>query len=315
MFNKHIKKILIILLVVLFSLTGCTTKKENQQKEFYRFTDSVGKEVVLKEKPERVAVLFSSLAQIWQIAGGEIAISVGDSVTRGFAKEDTILVNETAGLKIDFEALVGAKPDFVVVSADLSAQIEAAELMEQIGIPVARLKDECFEDYLSILNIMTDITGDKSAYQQYGLNLQKEIKNLLDEFHKVTHKEVKYLFIRAGSGFSSTKAKTAEDHFACVMLDELGASNIVDSNKALTENISVEYLLTNQPDVIIIAPQGNVDNAKAYIDELFASEGYKDLDAIKNGNYHFVSKELFNYKPNQNWLEAYKTLMNLLYEN
>ncbi len=309
------KKLLVSILVILFCITGCSIGKNEEKNEYYRFTDSVGKVVVLEQKPQKVAILFSSLAQIWQLAGGEISISVGDSITRGFAGDDTILVNETAGLKIDFEALVAAQPDFVVVSADLSAQVKAAELMEQLGIPVAQMRDECFEDYLNILNIFTDITGNKDAYQQYGIQLQNDIDTLLKDFKSAEHKEVKYLFIRSGSGFSSTKAKTAKDHFGCVMLDELGATNIVDSNKALTESISIEYLLTNQPDVIIIAPQGNEANSKAYITELFSLEGYSSLEAIRNGNFYFVSKELFNYKPNQKWLEAYKTLIDLLYEN
>lgn len=240
--NKLLKMILIFGLILMMG--GCQSQNPVDSKEYYRFVDSVGKEVVLTKQPQRVAVLFSSLAQIWQLAGGEIAISVGDSVSRGFAGEETILVNETAGLKLDFEALVAANPDFVIVSADLSAQKEAAELMESLQIPVAQFHDECFEDYLTILNIMTDITGKKEIYQQYGLQLQKDIQQLLQEVQQTDYPEVNYLFIRAGSGYSSTKAKTAKDHFACVMLDELKGKNIVDRNKALTESISIEYLLT-----------------------------------------------------------------------
>lgn len=309
------KKILLILFVLCMILSGCSKKEETvTETDYYTFTDSTGHEVVLEHKPEKVAVLFSSLAQIWSLAGGQTTVTVGDSISRGFVSEDAVLVNETAGLKIDFEALIAADPDFVVVSSDLSAQVEAADLMRGLGVPVAEFKDECFEDYLYILNIMTDITQNKDAYEEHGVKLEESINTLLADFNSKEHKEVSYLFIRAGSGFSSTKAKTADDHFACVMIDELGGKNIVEPGSALTESISVEYMLVSDPDIILIAPQGNVDNAKAYIDELFSSDGYRDVPAIADGRYVFLDKELFNYKPNQNWLKAYETLIDTLYE-
>ena len=58
---------------------------------------------------------------------------------------------------------------------------------------------------------------------------------------------------------------------------------------------------------------GNRDAAVSYIHDLFAQDGWRDLNAVKNGNYTFLDKELFHFKPNQNWAAAYTTLAQLLY--
>ena len=107
------KRILIILICLLL-LTGCAPVET--AGEGYTFTDDTGTAVTVPEKPEKVAVLLSSLADLWITAGGEVDITVGESVERGFARENVILVDAGAGKTIDLEGLIAAKPDFVLYS-------------------------------------------------------------------------------------------------------------------------------------------------------------------------------------------------------
>ena len=79
-------KIFLFLLCGLL-LIGCSKGDEaNKDNEsYYRFVDDAEFEIVLNEKPKKVAVLFSSFAEVWTISGGEIAITVQESVDLGFA--------------------------------------------------------------------------------------------------------------------------------------------------------------------------------------------------------------------------------------
>ena len=311
------KKLFALFLSALLIFCGCGTTENNHrgigEEGFpYTFTDSIGNEITLRKKPENTAVLFSSYAEIWKLSGGEIKISVGDSVKRGFADGSCILVNDGAGLKIDTEALLASQPDFVIVTADFRAQNDLCELLNGMGIPCAAFKEESFRDYLTILNIFTDINGNKELFTEYGENVRQEIENIKADLPS-TDKEIKYLFIRAGSGFSSTKRRTRENHFACKIMDEIGAKNIADGIGALSDSISLEEILENQPDLIVIVPQGDETASKKYVKELFSQDGWKDLNAVKDGKYYFVDKELFNYKPNRRWPESYRTLVKLVY--
>lgn len=308
-----------MVIAAILSLSACKgeTGPKNGFAEYYRFIDSTGKEIVLDSKPQKTAILFSSYAEIWSDCGGEIAVTVGDSVKRGFAPETAVLVNDGAGLKIDMEILLAEEPDFVVVTPDLSAQAEAVEVLSEMGIPTAAFREESMEDYLYILKIFSEILENKEVYEQKGIQVAEDIDSILDSVNsylkETKNDPVDYLLLRAGSGASSTKAKTAEDHLACAMLDTLGAHNIADEAGDLAEELSLESILISQPDVIFIVPQGDEEAARAYMDEVLSSEGWNALDAVMQDRVIFLDKELFGYKPNDRWAEGYKELCTVLY--
>ena len=283
----------------------------------YTFTDSTGQTITLEQRPTNVAVLFSSYADIWVTSGGNVNITVGDSIDRGFCPEGTLLVDSGAGLKIDTELLVSYEPDFVIGSADMAAQYEACQQLTGMGIPCAAFTVETFDDYLQMLKICTDITGNSQAYETAGLAVQEEITSLLADLDAYLQSETteptNVLFIRAGSSDSSTKAKTAKDHFVGVMLDELGTVNIADAAGDLSEGLSLESIVLNQPDVILIVTQGSEDAAISYVEDLFGKSGWRDLQAVAQDRYYFLPKDLFHYKPNARWAESYAYLMDLIY--
>lgn len=279
----------------------------------YTFTDSTGTRITLTEKPETVAVLFSSYAEIWTLAGGSVAVTVGESVERGFVPADVKLVDEGAGKTIDYELLLAAQPDFVIGSADIAAQAEVCQTLASRGIPCALFRVDTFEEYLSMLKICTDITGNPAAYETYGTAVQARIANLKNAVGELAADPKNILFIRAGSQYSATKAKRAPDNFVCTMLDELGSHNIADDAAILLDGLSLEHILLQNPDYIFLTTMGSEDAATQYIEDLFAQDGWKDLTAVKNGDYTFLPKELFHFKPNARWAEAYDLLAELLY--
>lgn len=318
---KKLLLISVILLTISLGFSSCGGKSatiSSTAADFspVSFTDSTGREVTLNSRPQNVAVLFSSYTEIWQIAGGEVKITVGDSIKRGFSAEGGVtLVDDSNGASIDIEQLIASKPDFVIGSADVAAQVEACEFCENAGIPSALFKVENIDDYLSMLKICTDITGSSEAYQKNGVEVATEIEHIKQTVAEYTAKKepIKILFVRAGSSAKSTKAKTAQENFAAEIIDELGTYNIAENAKVLLDGLSLEEIVAENPEYIFISIQGSEDAAKKHIQELFGSDGWKDLQAVKNSNYVFLPKDLFHYKPNARWAEAYKYAADILY--
>lgn len=302
-----------LLLALLLSGCGDQTAAPPQNDGYYTFTDSTGTRITLTEKPQTVAVLFSSYAEIWTLAGGTVAVTVGESVQRGFAPEGVKLVDAGAGKTIDRELLLAAQPDLVIGSADIAAQAEICRSLRASGIPCALFRVDTFDDYLSMLKICTDITGDTAAYERFGTAVQVQIAAVKDAVCQLQTQPKQILFIRAGSQYSATKAKRAPENFVCIMLDELGSHNIAEDAAVLLDGLSLEEILLRDPDYIFLTTMGNETAAVRYIEDLFAQEGWKDLSAVKQGNYTFLSKELFHFKPNARWGEAYAILAQLLY--
>ncbi len=283
----------------------------------YSFYDSTGAKVTLTERPQKAALLFSSYADIWVSAGGVVDITVRESIERGFTDESAVLVDNGAGhTSIDLETLIDASPDIVIGTSDYPCQAEAVEICRAAGIPSAMFHVESFDDYLNVLEIFCNITGKEERFELYGLSVKEQIDNLFETLSAKSDSlssRKSILFVRAGSSSGSTKAKTADDNFVCVMLDELGTRNIASTENGLTGSLSLEAIMVEDPDYLFITTMGNEQAAIDYMNSLLESDGWKELSCVKNDNYCYLPKELFHFKPNSRWAEAYEYLANILY--
>ena len=316
MLKRILTLVISLCTLLLFSCTNMesgTGEEETPEEYNVTFTDSVGNLVTLNKKPEKVAVLFSSFADIWVSAGGRIDITVGESVERGFAEEGVLLVDESAGhTTIDTETLIMASPDLVIGTADYESNADACNLCRDAGIPAALFRVESLDDYLSMLKILCEITECEENYVKYGEEVKKEADEIIFSVPE-REKQPRILFVRAGSGARSTKAKTAEDNFVCEMLKELKTENIAEKARVLLDGLSLEEIVSADPDYIFVSFMGKEEESRAYFDSLISGEGWRSLTAVKKGRVVYLPKELFHYKPNSRWATAYKTLYNELY--
>ena len=307
------KKTCLIILLCLLLLTGCGSKLiSGPVGEMITFTDDTGREIRVAGKPETVAVLLSSLADVWVTAGGEVDITVGETVERGFVEDTVILVDQGAGKTIDLEGLIAAEPDFVLYASDIAGQLECADTLNDAGIPAAGFAVETFQDYLKLLKICTDILGTPENYETYGLTLEKEVNSLIS-LGKSQGNQPDILFVRAGSTAKVTKAKTAENHFVCAMLRELGTYNIAEAAPVLLDGLSIEEILLADPDRMFYTTMGDEQAGVMYMESLLADPVWQTLTAVREGRTYQLPKELFQYKPNSRWAEAYEYLIELLY--
>lgn len=309
--NKKSIIIAVVIVVLLIFISGAVeTNKPESSGEYFTFTDSEGEIVELSHKPQKTAVLFSSLAECWIEAGGEVYVTVGESVERGLVKEETELVDKGAGKTVDTEKLISLEPDFVICSADIASHRDVASALKKAKIPVAMLRMDTFEDYLTILRTLTKITGKTENYEQFGENAKSEIEQIISGGKRENNPKI--LFVRSGSSYSSAKAKKADDNFAAKILEDLGCVNIADKAETLLDNLSAEVILKENPQYIFVSVMGDYDNSKAYMQELLNKKEYASLDAVKNGRVYFLPKELFQYKPCGRWAESYRYISSIL---
>ena len=250
--NKKSIIIAVVIVVLLIFISGAVeTNKPESSGEYFTFTDSEGEIVELSHKPQKTAVLFSSLAECWIEAGGEVYVTVGESVERGLVKEETELVDKGAGKTVDTEKLISLEPDFVICSADIASHRDVASALKKAKIPVAMLRMDTFEDYLTILRTLTKITGKTENYEQFGENAKSEIEQIISGGKRENNPKI--LFVRSGSSYSSAKAKKADDNFAAKILEDLGCVNIADKAETLLDNLSAEVILKENPQYIFVS--------------------------------------------------------------
>lgn len=303
------KWIFLLLCVVL--LCGCTAAPApGDEAAFSRFTDDLER-VVEVQQPKRVACLLGSFAQVWQLAGGEVAATADDAWDDLNLTLSEECVNLGNTKELSLELLLSAQPDFVLASANTRQNVEWMETLEAAGIPVAYFDVADFDGYLRLLDLCTDLTGRKDLFEQYGMEVQRQI-NAVREKAECRGTAPKVLCMRASA--SMVTVKNSEDNVLGEMLKSLGCINIADSDSSLLENLSLEKILEEDPDYIFIVQRGDdAAGMKAYVETMMQENpAWQQLTAVKAGRLYFMDKNLYNLKPNHRWGEAYGKLEEIL---
>ncbi len=309
--RRSIRAILMSLFCMLL-LYGCG---EQEKPEGYAFIDDLGREVTVSTC-NRVAPILGSFADVWMLSGGEVVATCNDAwEDLGLNLRDDC-INLGGAHSPSFEALFKANPDFVIASASTASNVEMKDALENAGITVAYFDVDCFEDYLRMLDVCTDITGRKDLYEKNGINIKAQIDHVKKccADAKVPADQNTVLLLRVSSG--AVKAKGSRGTVLGEMLCELGCKNIADSDKGLLENLSVESVIKNEPYRIFVVTMGDdIDKAMKNLTETMSENpAWKTLLAVRENRMHFMDRRLFNIKPNVRWAEAYEEPGRILLE-
>ena len=314
---KRLTAILMIFLLLTFS--GCSGQKPGNESpnndSAVIFTDALGREITLDTCPERTAALIGSFADVWILAGGTVCASAEDAWD-DFGLDLGNAVNIGGAHSPSLEALLSANPDFVIASASTAANVEMKEALENAGITVAYFDVDCFEDYLAMLDICTDITGRKDLYKQYGTSIEAEIAGIRDECVNSDLPDEKRTVLLIRTSASSVKAKGSEGTVLGEMLSDLGCINIADNDTSILENLSVESVIRQNPYRIFVVTMGDdtekaMENLTRLIKE---NPAWSSLDAVKENRLHVMDRKMFNIKPNAKWADSYAELSKILLE-
>lgn len=311
------KRFLMMICVFALLLTACAGAAESPKgEEPVTFTDALGRTVTVGKTPERVASLLGSFADVWVLAGGSLCAAAEDAWDDfGLELEDA--VNLGGAHSPSLELLLSADPDFVLASASTASNVEMRETLEAANITVAYFDVDNFYDYLDMLSICTDITGQKDLYEQNGLQLKGQIEDIKNQYAAadISQQERTVLLIR--TSVSAIKVKGSEGTVLGEMLADMGCINIADSDESLLENLSVEAVIRQNPYHIFVVTMGSdTEGAKASLDNMIAENpAWNTLEAIQAGRMYMMDKTLFNLKPNDRWAESYRTLYETLTEN
>jgi iron complex transport system substrate-binding protein len=290
---------------------------ESEMSE-YTFTDDLGREVTVTSH-DRVVTMIGSFTDIWRLAGGdEVVATANDSWTSfDFGLSDSV-INFGSHVEPDVEQIIAANPDFIIASANTDADLELQETFENAGITTAYFSVSSFDEYLNMLKICTDITGREDLYEKNGVEVADQIEAVRDRALKRLEAGTEaptVLFLRAST--SSIKAKGSNGTVGGEILADLGCINIADSDDSLLDDLSMEAIITANPDYIFITTQGTDTEAiEANIQEtLLSNPAWSSLDAVNEGRYFMLEKELYNLKPNARWGEAYEKLEEIIYNS
>ena len=311
--------LLALLLVSILALSGCgtnqTMQESSQQEDGYTFTDAIGQEITV-HNPQRVVSLMGSFSEIWILAGGADTL-VGTSYDTVDNRdlglpEDIAIVGTYQNPNI--EEILALNPDLVLLSSETTrtdSHVALKDALNGADIPAAYFSVTHFENYLNMLKICTDITGNQDAYQTNGIAVEERIAQIIADSKTETSPSV-LLMITYSGGIRAQSSDTMTGK----MLSELGCKNILDDYPSMLQDFSVEKIIETDPDYIFVIPMGNDDALaqKNLKENVESNPAWNSLTAVKNDRYILLPKDKFLYKPNAVWDESYAYLAALLNE-
>jgi len=293
------KKILCIALVLFMvvNITACTSKKNEELPETRVWTDSVGREVELPTKIEKVA-LSGPLAQI-------VLYALAPEKLVGFSNEWSedaqqyipaeYLALPTLGQlyggkgEINLEELLKADPDVVIDIGEPKKTIveDLDALQERTGIPFVHvtMTTATAGDAFRKLG---DLLGLEDRAEEYAVYCEGVYKRTQDIMAKVGDDgKANLLYVTGDAGLNVI----AKDSYHAEIIDQFSNNLAVledPSSKGTGNEVDMEQILTWNPDVVIFAP-GSI---YASVDSM---EEWKNINAIKDGKYYEVPFGPYNW--------------------
>lgn len=272
--------------------------------------DKRDKEVTLKKKPKRVVCAFNSYLDLWYEAGGSVIAKVTESEDKLVPESDGA---ETIGsaTTLSLEKVLSLEPDLVILSPSLKAHQEMADQLEEAGVSVLLVDSKKFEDYLFVADVCLTLNEREDLYKPLIEDVVKEKEDILSKIPMDRKPKIAIFY----ASQKDVKLRTSMDGTG-EMLKDLNTENIADviEDKNIVP-FSMEKVIEEDPDFIFVQLTGSDKKAieETLKKETEEKEEFATLKAVKNGNYILLPKDLYLYKPNSRYPEAYRGLAGILY--
>jgi iron complex transport system substrate-binding protein len=336
--NSKILLIILVLSLSISSLVGCAPNVEGKEgiptanvekaaedfinsetdeygikiyEDTVNFIDGRGEEVHIKKEPKKTIVLFASFIDIWMKQGGELIGMVEASEEYNLPGTENI---PTVGKQGSFslEEIIALEPELVILSANTKSQMELIPALESNNIEVLVMDYKFKEDYFKIAKVFAAVNNKKELFQQEAGRVKEETQAIIHKAPKVDNPKVLIIFATK----KSISARTSDTTVGEIFFD-LNAINIADSSNDMLsdKNFSMEKILEEDPDFIFVQSMGSDLEAIQERLEMDAESNpaWSSLQAVKNNRYIALAKDLYTYKANDRYAEAYENVAKILY--
>lgn len=315
------KAIILVMILSMFSalLTGCGKAespvaeeqvKTEAKSDTITVVDGLGKSVTLRKNPQRVVCLYTSYLDLWDLAGGTV---VGRADSKENVPESAKSVTTVGSyVKPNLEAVLALQPDLILLSSGVNGQVDLIPMFEKNNIPYLALDYTNFDDYLNMLKIYSGLTGKEELYQSKGQEVKEKVDAIIAKVPKDKKPSVLLLLGSVKNVSARLPDSTVGD-----MLQDLGAVNIAYEPGMKAEEMeifSMERVIEKDPDFILVQTMGDVAESTARVKkDVEDNPAWGYLTAVKEGRYIYLPKDLFLFKANERYAEAYEQLAKLLY--
>ncbi|HZU76871.1 MAG TPA: ABC transporter substrate-binding protein [Dehalococcoidia bacterium] len=259
---------------------------------------SDGKDFVIKAPPKRIASLSAGTTEIlYAIGAGAQVVATDKYSNYPAAAQNTPKLD---GFNPSAEAIAGVQPDLVLLTDD-PKQIE--ETLNGLGIPALWLSvPSSIQATLQQIQLYGDITGHSAEARRVVAGMQTRLQAVQQKLAGVPQGP------RVYHELDPTLFSVAPNSFVGDLYTLLKAQNIVPAGDKPYPQVTQEFIIAQDPQVIILADEASGVTP----DSVRARPGWDAISAVKNGKVYTVDPDVVS-RPGPRIVDAVETLAKLLY--
>lgn len=284
-----------------------------QVNDLIQFRQPDGRTVELRAGAERVLPCMTSLVAAWYLAGGTAVGRPSGSDVDALPLEARELPAVGRHSSPNPETIFALKPDLVILVDKAEKQAALAEMLRPAGIPTVTVRYDNYDDFREVMDLFCRLNGRRADEYPPMRELEYQVRAVRAQ--SMARPRARPRAPRFISLFASGLGVSAETDRANTptMARHLGAVNVVRTDEGLRRKYSLERLIVEDPDVILIVAMGDPDATRAAFEKNWSGHpAWQQLSAVKNKRVHVLPREWFLYVPGPAFPDAFRHLAPLL---
>ncbi|MFH2011415.1 MAG: cobalamin-binding protein [Pseudomonadota bacterium] len=248
------------------------------------YVDDMGRKVDIPPTPGRIVSLAPSITETlyYLNLGGRI---VGVTEFSNYPFEAKGKPNVGSYINLNIEKIISLKPDLIIAIADGNKK-GAVDTLERLGYSVYAINPRCVKDIFRTIENIGKITGCTDRAKRLINGLKSRV-TYIESRTKWTERPK--VFFQIGINPVVTVGKNTYHNDLITMA---GGLNIAGKDKTKYPQYSLEEILLNTPDIIIISSMyrggGFERNKKNWMK-------WKNIPAVKNGRIYIIDSDLVDH--------------------
>ena len=244
--------------------------------------DALGRKVTLKTPPQRIVSIFASNTELLAALGLVDRIVGIENFTR-YPPEviGKPLVGGRLGFSVD--AIVGLRPDLVVMTPARQATYQLLDPMERLDIPVLVVLARTVDEVLSNIRLFARAAGVAGRGDEVTGRLNARLVRVKEATRALAPPRVVMVTGRIGNGLVLV---TRPDTYTGDAVTIAGGRFALGGSTAVPQ-VSPEAIFAADPDVFLFA------GSQKDLDELARQPGWRDMQAVRTGRAFVVPRTEF----------------------
>lgn len=277
------RKVILILLILalVMLLVSCILEKEDMDGDFpLSLIDDSGEEVVIDQRPGRIASLSKNNTEILFALGLDEEI-VGVTEYCNYPEEARYREKVRDLESIDIEKIVELEVDLVVEYGRGGSQVRKE--LEERGIRVVSFAPETIEEVAQAIKGIARATG----REEEGIKISKDILTRYENIKtgETSRKGYKVFYEEWPSPLMTAGKSTMIDY----LIGEAGAINIGATLGKGYPEVDLADLVEKGPDLYMAKRENKVTK-----EDIGDREGFEKLKAVKSGRIILLDEDLVN---------------------